>query len=207
VPSPREFQFKLVQTENAVYEEMVKRTVKPLRRRADRLCAGDWTLAEECVHLTLLKAGSDDHWPTLRGLAPLQQEKWMITTMTRKALDELRRRDRRPERAASELPEDGHLDRTCQPIGDPSCSDDVLDGQRAYHEAQEALSQALADEHEGPYKVLLMDLADYTDQEIAEVIGIQPVTVRSYRSRGRKIMRREHGSLMASWKTPAADRK
>ena len=102
---------------------------------------------------------------------------------------------------------DGGLDRTCQPDGDPSRSDDVLDGLQAYREAREALSRTLAGEHEGPYTVLLMDLADYTDQEIAEVMCVRPVTVRSYRSRGRKIMRREHPLLFASWKVPAADRK
>jgi DNA-directed RNA polymerase specialized sigma24 family protein len=206
VRNSREYRFELVQGETAAYEEMVKRTAKPLQRRADRLCAGDWTLAEECVHLTLLKAGSDDHWPTLRGLAPPQQEKWVSTTMARMALDGLRQRDRRRERATGELPEGG-LDRTCQPPGDSSRSDDVLDGQRAYREAREALSRTLAGEHEGPYTVLLMDLADYTDEEIAEVMGIKLVTVRSYRSRGRKIMRREHRLLFASWKVPAADRK
>ena len=185
---------------------MVKRAIKRLQGRADRFCAGDWTLAEECVHLTLMKAGSNDHWPTLRSRAPLEQEQWMITTMTRKALDEFRRRDRRPERATGELPE-VNLDPTCQLAGDPSCSDDVLDGQRAYRQAREALSRTLADKHKGPYKVLLMDLADYTDQEIADVMSIELVTVRSYRSRGRKIMRREHGPLLASWKTPTADSK
>ena len=55
--------------------------------------------------------------------------------------------------------------------------------------------------------VLLMDLADYTDQEIADVMGIKLVTVRSYRSRGHKIMKREHGSLLAKWETPTENRK
>ena len=177
-----------------------------MKRIAERLCAGDYELAEECVHLTLMKAASDHHWPTLRSLAPPQQQQWMITTMTNKALDEFRRRARHPERAAGELPEIS-LDRTCQPTGEPSHSADMLDGQRAYREAREALSRTLAAGHRGPYMVLMMDLADYADQEIAEVMGIKPVTVRSYRSRGHKIMRREHGPLLASWKTPTADRK
>ena len=202
----REYRFELVQAETEAYEDMVKRTAGPLQRRADRLCAGDWALADECVQLTFLKAGSDDHWPTLRGLAPPQQEKWVSTTMTRMALDGLRQRNRRRERATNELPEGG-LDRTCRLDGDPSRSDDALDGLQAYREAREALSQTLADEHEGPYTVLLMDLADCTDQEIAEAMEIKLVTVRSYRSRGRKIMSREHPLLRASWKVPAADRK
>ena len=130
----------------------------------------------------------------------------MITTMTRKALDEFRRRSRDPERAVGELPE-STFDRTCQPAGEPSHSADMLDRQRAYRQAREALSRTLAARHKGPYRVLMMDLADYTDQEIAEVMGIKLVTVRSYRSRGHMIMRREHGPLLASWRTPTADRK
>lgn len=204
--NPRELRFELVQTETAVFEEMVKRTFEPLGHRAERLCAGDYALAQECVHYALIKAASDDHWPTLRSLVPFQQEGWIIKTMTRKALDEFRRRARDPERAAGELPEIT-FDRTYQPAGEPSRDADMLDRQQAYREAREALGRTLAAKHKGPYKVLLMDLADYTDREIAEVMGIKLVTVRSYRSRGHMIMRREHGPLLASWRTPTVDRK
>jgi len=130
----------------------------------------------------------------------------MIKTMTRKALDEFRRRARDPERAVGELPEIS-FDRTYQPAGEPSHGADMLDRQRAYREARKALGRTLAAKHKGPYKVLLMDLADYTDQEIAEVMGIKLVTVRSYRSRGHMIMRREHGLLLASWRTLTVDRR
>ncbi len=94
---------------------------------------------------------------------------WVYRVATNAALDELRRRRRRPEPTET-LPEPG---------GDaPS----MTDGVDARIDVDAALAQL---PEEFRVAVVLRDLADLDYAEIAEILEIPPGTVRSRISRGR----------------------
>jgi DNA-directed RNA polymerase specialized sigma24 family protein len=195
----RELSFELVQTEIPTFDAVYRRVLPRMGSRAYRLCGGDRALADECIQQTLVEAASDASWPVLRRLSPGQQQKWVNTTMSRKIIDELRKRARDAALPMEVLPEIS-FDRIQQALGDPALTPDALDGSQAYRAALQALTASLATSHKGPYSVLLMDLADYTDHEIAEVMNLKPATVRAHRHRGHKIMRQQYGSLRAAWR-------
>lgn len=176
----KELSFTLVQAEGPAFETMARRVHPQMRSKAGRLCGGDFALADDCVQQTLVEAASDASWAVLRRLSPAQQQKWMITTLSRKIIDQLRKRAR-DAALPMEVPPEMSFDRIQQALSDPALTSDVLDGQQAYRAAQQALTASLAIRHKGPYSVLLMDLADYSDQEIAEVMKLKPATIRAHR--------------------------
>jgi RNA polymerase sigma-70 factor (ECF subfamily) len=98
---------------------------------------------------------------------------WCYRIATNAALDELRRKRRRPVPAHPDGPE---------PVADTSGPDDVV---AARLDVDAALQQVPA---EFRVAVVLRDLCDLDYAEIAEVLDVPPGTVRSRISRGRAIL-------------------
>jgi len=112
---------------------------------------------------------------------------WCYRIATNAALDELRRKRRRPVPAHPDAPE---------PVSSASSPDDVvavrLDVDAALQQVPEEFRVA----------VVLRDLCDLDYAEIAEVLGIPPGTVRSRISRGRAILVERLGNHL-----PASERQ
>lgn len=110
---------------------------------------------------------------------------WLYRVATNAALDEVRRRNRRPEPrgvGGSEPEDDGHGRRVSTPL--------VIDARAAERIEsivdREAINEALANiapDFRGP--LVLRDLCGLDYAEIAEVLKIPPGTVRSRIARGR----------------------
>jgi RNA polymerase sigma-70 factor (ECF subfamily) len=101
---------------------------------------------------------------------------WMYRVATNAALDELRRRRRRPE------PSEAVVDRA-----DPGDGYGAVDARLSVDAALAQLPE------EFRVAVVLRDLADLDYAEISEVLEIPPGTVRSRISRGRELLRRSLG--------------
>jgi RNA polymerase sigma-70 factor (ECF subfamily) len=104
---------------------------------------------------------------------------WLYRVATNAALDELRRRSRRP--VASDAPLD-----LASPSGE-SAVDARLDVDRALAEVPEEFRTA----------VVLRDLADLDYPEIAAVLGVPLGTVKSRIARGRRALRNALGNQSA----------
>ena len=108
---------------------------------------------------------------------------WMHRVATNAALDELRRRKRRPDPVASDA--DSVIALIAAPrVGDPERAVDRID-------LDAALAQ-LPDEFR--IAVVLRDVADLDYAEIATALGVPIGTVRSRISRGRAALARELGN-------------
>jgi len=105
---------------------------------------------------------------------------WLYRVATNAALDELRRRSRRP------VPLDAPLD-LASPSGEGAV-DARLDVDRALAEVPEEFRTA----------VVLRDLADLDYPEIAAVLGVPLGTVKSRIARGRRALRNELGNQSAA---------
>jgi RNA polymerase sigma-70 factor (ECF subfamily) len=143
-----------------------------LRRHHDRLyalcrrlTANDADAADACQEALIAVA---------RGLARFDGRSsfstWAYRVATNAALDELRRRRRRPEPG---LPADA----TLAAAGGPATPD-----VEARVDVNRALARLPADYRTA---VVLRDLCDLTYEEIGEILGIPPGTVRSRIARGR----------------------
>ncbi len=111
---------------------------------------------------------------------------WAYRVATNSALDELRRRRRRPVPTL-----DG-----AEPVGRREVSADHADGVSARLEVDHAL-MSLSPEFRAP--VVLRDLAGLSYDEIAEVLAIPPGTVRSRIARGRAAL----AEVLAPGRNPA----
>jgi RNA polymerase sigma-70 factor, ECF subfamily len=117
---------------------------------------------------------------------------WCYRIATNAALDELRRKRRRPLPAHPDVPE---------PAATASAPDDVvaarLDVDAALAEVPEEFRAA----------VVLRDLCDLDYAEIAEVLDIPPGTVRSRISRGRAILAERLGPASPGNRVTTSERR
>jgi RNA polymerase sigma-70 factor (ECF subfamily) len=117
---------------------------------------------------------------------------WCYRIATNAALDELRRKRRRPVPAHPDGPE---------PVAGGSSTDDVV---AARLDVDTALARV---PEEFRVAVVLRDLCDLDYAEISEVLDVPPGTVRSRISRGRALLVEHLGSDAGGNRTPAAVRQ
>jgi RNA polymerase sigma-70 factor (ECF subfamily) len=116
---------------------------------------------------------------------------WCYRIATNAALDELRRKRRRPVPAHPDGPE---------PVASASGPDDVV---AARLDVDAALQEVPT---EFRVAVVLRDLCDLDYAEIAEVLDVPAGTVRSRISRGRAILVERLGSASTGNRTPTSER-
>jgi RNA polymerase sigma-70 factor (ECF subfamily) len=149
-----------------------------LRRHYDRWFA---------VSRRLLGSASDAHDATqeavisiVRGLPRFDGRSsfttWSFRVVTNACLDELRRQKRRPIAAVQR-------DDADHPVREIADSSPAFDGRLVDRDALDTALARISVEFREP--VVLRDLCGFDYQEIAELLGIPPGTVRSRISRGR----------------------
>ena len=119
---------------------------------------------------------------------------WMHRVATNAALDELRRRKRRPEPVAPD-PDSVIALLSSSRVGDPERTVDRLDLDAAFARLPDAFRIA----------VVLRDVADLDYAEIATALAVPIGTVRSRISRGRAALARELGNQDRSTDVQGSD--
>ncbi|MFB9905030.1 SigE family RNA polymerase sigma factor [Allokutzneria oryzae] len=151
---------------DAEFVEFVQARGVALRRTAFLLC-GDWHRAEDLVQAALIKLFKA--WPKIHKTGSL--DAYTRQVLVRTAIDESRRFWRRRERASAELPE----------VAIPAASsEEALDLRRALATLP-ARQRAV---------VVLRFWEDLSVEEVANLLGCAPGTVKSQASKGLAALRR-----------------
>jgi RNA polymerase sigma factor (sigma-70 family) len=151
-----------------------QKSSQALFRKAFRMCGGHRANAEDLHQRTYLKAM--EHWDTLAGLADRQRHQWIITTLTREAL-QLWREPRWSREISS------HDDIDWQPDTSGGDADDALVARDRYRGACRAIAQLGGRQGE---VLALHCIAGYEMSEVAMMLEISQATTRVHLHAGRK---------------------
>ncbi len=179
--SPQHDDLALVQAAQAgdrsALDTLLRRHVDRIHAVCRRLCGNDADAADATQEALIAVVRG---LPRFDGRAAFTT--WVYRVATNAALDELRRRRRRPEPGLDDL---GHR-ATDEPPAGPPMAEAVAD--------RVDLDAALAQlPPEFRAAVVLRDVCTLDYDEIAEVLGIPPGTVRSRIARGRAALARQLG--------------
>jgi RNA polymerase sigma factor (sigma-70 family) len=138
------------------------------------MCAGRRADAEDLHQRTYLKVL--EHWPTVAGLADKQRHQWILTTLTREALQLWRE----PRWSRETRPYD---DIDWQPDTAAGTVDDALAARDRYRSACRAIAQLGGRQGD---VLALHCIAGYEVSEVAKMLRISQATTRVHLHAGRK---------------------
>jgi RNA polymerase sigma-70 factor, ECF subfamily len=170
--------------DNAAFEALVARYQHRVFRLACRLTSE--TDAPDVVQETFLQVYR--HLSTFRGGAHFST--WVYRIATNAGLMHRRARARRPAEPLDEfLPRfdaDGKLEGTLEALRIPARLDELLDRHELAKKAQVAIDR-LPDLYREAF--VLRDLEELSTAEVAQVLGVEPATVRQRVHRARLLVR------------------
>ena len=170
--------------DEAAFEALVRRYQHRVFRLACRLTSD--TEAPDIVQESFLHVLR--HLSTFRGEA--QFSTWLYRIVTNAGLMHRRARARRPAESLDEfLPRfdaDGRLAETPEALRTLSCIDELLDRQELLSDAKAALER-LPELYREAF--VLRDLEELPTADVAQVLGVQPATVRQRVHRARLMVR------------------
>jgi len=182
----------VVSDDRHAFGELVKRHQSSVRACLRKLTAGNHALADDLAQETFLLA--------YRKLATFRQEAqfstWLYRIATNAALMVRRARVRRPAESLEEfLPRfdgEGRHAATPDELRAPCRAEEALDRQLLAEKARAGID-LLPDLYREAF--VLRDLEELTTADVAEVLGVEPATVRQRVHRARLMLRGYLGAL------------
>lgn len=174
-------------SEESDFWTLYRKTSEALFRKAYRMCRGRRAVAEDAHQETYIKAMKN--WSTISGLTDQKRYAWLITTLTREVLQIWRK-----EQRLRETEEYGDA------VWQASVPAEAHEVDALVHaERYRTVCQAITRRGERQREVIaLYGLAGFEIHEIAEMLEIQPQTVRVHLHVGRRCLReildRQEGS-------------
>jgi RNA polymerase sigma-70 factor (ECF subfamily) len=165
----------LTASEESEFWIFYRKTAEALFRKAYRMCAGRKADADDSHQETYIKALK--HWSTIRSLTDQQRYAWLATTLMREVLQIWRKNEQ-----SREVKDHDSAGWQSSVLTDADDVDRFLSAER-YRTVCQAIARLGGRQRE---VIALYGLAGYEIHEVAQMLEIQPQTVRVHLHAGRR---------------------